>query len=115
MHSRQLNSLRSDCIALICQLSSFSPRYRTQTQLFTQKHCSDPLFPLIKSYAVRNSGKMSELAEIAALRSVTTTAEVMTAQARVLAMISPESTYLIEYLRLSPMHSIRSDRTALIC
>ncbi|WP_218642217.1 hypothetical protein, partial [Paenibacillus odorifer] len=32
---------------------------------------------LIKSYAVRNSGKMSELAEIAALRSVTTTAEVI--------------------------------------
>ncbi|WP_218642223.1 hypothetical protein, partial [Paenibacillus odorifer] len=74
------------------------------------------LFRLIKSYAVRNSGKMSELAEIAALRSVITTRKYLTtAQAHVLAMISPESTYLIEYLRLSPMHSLRSDRTALIC
>ncbi|OMD94351.1 hypothetical protein BSK64_29870, partial [Paenibacillus odorifer] len=42
-----------------------------------QKHCSDPLFLLIKSYAVRNSGKMSELAEIAALRSATTTRKVL--------------------------------------
>ncbi|WP_218642823.1 hypothetical protein, partial [Paenibacillus odorifer] len=35
---------------------------------------------LIKSYAVRNSGKMSELAEIAALRSVTPIAVIIFAQ-----------------------------------
>ncbi|MEK4491480.1 hypothetical protein NYE44_17625 [Paenibacillus sp. FSL L8-0493] len=44
---------------------------------------------------------MSELAEIAALRSVTATAEGIThSQARVLALIFPQTKHFVEYLSL---------------